>query len=238
MVNNWLKTIQSLLLPLSCAVCGASPLENRSIALCAACHHDLPRIPRPCPRCGLPLPDGTPRHQSCGRCQRHPPRFDRCIAPFEYAPPISRLIAGLKYGHKLAHAPLLAELLVAHLTQTSAPRPDILLPVPLHTTRTRERGFNQAVEFGRVLSRRLAIPLDRRSLQRIHATPSQASLDRKARKKNIRGAFAWRYRVDGQNVAIIDDVVTTGATCEEIARVLKQAGAIEVSVWAVARTPD
>lgn len=237
MVNNWLKFAQFTLFPAVCAVCGRSPVAGATRDLCPGCDADLPRIPTACPRCGLPLPAHRTSNAPCGRCQAAPRAFDRCIAPFEYVAPISHLIAGLKYGHRLAYARLLGELLTDHLAAQRAPLPERLLPVPLHPTRLRERGFNQALELGRIVARRLGIRLDYLSLHRVRATASQADLDGRARRKNVRRAFAVRRPLEAGHVAILDDVVTTGSTADEIARTLRSAGVAEISVWAIARTP-
>lgn len=237
MVNNWLDRVQFVVFPPVCAVCGVTPIPGACRDLCPQCDAELPRILTACPRCGLPLTGhGTPG-TPCGRCQAAPPEYDRCIAPFEYVEPVSHLIAGLKYGHRLASARLLGELLAAHLIAHQAPLPERLLPVPLHPKRLHERGFNQALELGRIVARRLGITLDYRSLRRVRATASQADLDSRGRRRNVRGAFAVRQPLDARHVAILDDVVTTGSTVKELARTLGAAGVAEVSVWAVARTP-
>ena len=198
----------------------------------------LPRIGEGCARCGLPLPAATPPGSICGHCQQRPPAFDQCIAPFLYAPPMDQLISSLKYEQRLACARLLGELLADHLQAVQAPRPDAIAPVPLNAERVRERGFNQALEIGRVVGRQLGIPLLPRYIRRMRNTASQAGLDRAERRKNVRRAFEV-CRVSGNpHVAILDDVVTTGSTAGEIARTLKAAGIAEVSVWAVARTPE
>jgi ComF family protein len=237
MVNNWMKFVQLLVFPPVCAVCGRTSIPGGIRDLCPECDADLPRIPAACLLCGLPLPErGTP-NTPCGRCQAAAPVFDRCFAPFEYVAPVSHLITGLKYGHRLAYARLLGELLAEHVAARQTPLPERLLPVPLHPTRLRQRGFNQALELGRVVARRLAIAVDSASLHRVRATASQADLDRRARRRNVRHAFTVRRPIAARHVAILDDVVTTGSTVSEIARILKAAGVEEISVWAVARTP-
>jgi ComF family protein len=198
----------------------------------------LPRIGEGCARCGLPLPAATPPGIICGLCQQRPPAFDRCIAPFLYAPPMDQLISSLKYERRLACARLLGELLADHLQAVKAPRPDAIAPVPLNAERVRERGFNQALEIGRVVGRQLEIPLLPRHIHRVRNTASQAGLDRAERRKNVQRAFEIRRPTGDRHVAILDDVVTTGSTAGEIAGILKAAGVAEVSVWAVARTPE
>lgn len=208
-----------------CVLCGAPSGRER---VCPGCGADLPWNAPACPVCGSP---GEGR--VCGACLREPPTYDRCIAALHYAFPADELIQALKYGGQLALAPVLADFLaraVAH-----APRPDLLLPLPLHPARARARGFNQAVEIARALARRLDLRLDTGSLERIRDTAPQAQLSLAERRRNVRGAFACRKTLTGLHVAVVDDVMTSGATLNEAAKVLKQAGAAEVSLWVVAR---
>ena len=162
--------------------------------------------------------------------------FDEAIARFEYRFPLDRLVQRFKYGGDLAIGRWLAERLAERVRD--AARPDLLAVPPLAAARLRERGFNQALEIARTVGRRLRVPVDPRAIERRRDTPPQASLDRRARAANLRGAFACGVDVRGRHVAIVDDVLTTGATADAIARVLKAAGAERVSAWAVARAPD
>lgn len=199
--------------------------------MCPGCHADLPwhRAPQ-CPSCASPTLDGA----VCGQCLRKPPHFDRTLAVLSYAFPADALIQAMKYRHQLPFAPVLATLL-AELA-ASAPRPDLLIPMPLHPLRLRERGFNQALELARIVARRLDIPLLPRGSERIRATPPQVGLPWKERATNLRGAFASELDLTGKHVAIVDDVMTTGASLNELAKVLRRQGAREVSAWVVART--
>lgn len=235
---NWIDSIQFTLFPPRCLVCDSGFRPPPARDLCVPCHHALPWIGRACARCGLPLPEDAPSGSLCGQCVKRAPDFDRCIAPYAYTPPISDLIAGLKYGGRLPNARLLGRLLADHLIAIGAPIPDLILPVPLHPRRTRERGFNQALEIARSLTRQIRIPIDSRALLRTRATAAQAGLDRRKRHANVRGAFAVKRAFEGRHVAVIDDVVTTGQTAAEIARVLRRGGCGEISVWAIARTPE
>lgn len=218
------------LLPSRCLLCGGRG-EN-GLALCAACALEMPRNDVCCTRCALPLESPAPL---CGRCQRRPPPWDAAWAPFRYAYPLDRLEARFKFGTDLAAGRLLASLWCA------SPRPQLLpetiVPVPLHRTRLRHRGYNQALELAKPLSKSLRIPL-RDALQRARATDAQTELTAVARRRNVRGAFVAKF--DGEppaHVAILDDVFTTGATLAECARVLKRAGVSRVDVWALARAP-
>ncbi len=155
------------------------------------------------------------------------------MIPLAYAPPVDRWILDLKFHARLPVAPLLARLLAGRLR--GEPLPTRVIPVPLHPRRLRERGFNQAVEIARPLCRDLGVALDWGAVRRVRATAHQVGADARARRRNVRGAFAAADDLRGLHVAILDDVVTTGATVGELARVLRRAGAARVEVWAVAR---
>lgn len=170
--------------------------------------------------------------ETCGHCLRETPAFDRTHALFSYGFPIDKLIQWLKYGEGLALAPLLGTLLAEHGQGVS---PDVWLPMPLHVNRLNERGFNQAVEIARELSRLTGIATQPAWAARERDTPPQAGLKREARRKNMRGAFSCKADVNGLRIGIVDDVMTTGSTLDALAQTLKQAGAKEVSCWVVAR---
>lgn len=214
-------------MPRSCLLCGT---DTSSRALCAGCHADLPWHRQPhCPQCATPTPDG----QVCGACLKHPPAFDRTVAALAYAFPLDRLIPRLKYHGRFAVAPVLGECLLQAVQH--AQRPDRLIAMPLHATRIRERGFNHATEIARVAARQLALPLDTTSCQRIRDTPPQMGLKHDARRRNVRGAFTCSGDIEGQHIALVDDVMTTGTSLDELAATLKRAGAREVTCWVTAR---
>lgn len=199
--------------------------------MCPACLADLPWHTQPqCPQCATPTPLG----QTCGTCLKRPPAFDRTIAALGYAFPLDRLIPHLKYRGRLAIAPALGECLAKAVEH--APRPDRLIAMPLHPVRIRERGFNHASEIARVLSRRLEVALDGGSCQRTRDTPPQMALKYDARRRNVRGAFRCSDDMGGLHIALVDDVMTTGTSLDELAATLKQAGAREVTCWVAART--
>ncbi len=235
-VYNWLKKLPQLLYPPHCLLCGAAGSEGRD--LCADCAADLPHNRHPCSLCALPLPEAAPAGSRCGTCNRQAPAFDRCYAALHYDDLTGSLISGLKFHQKLNHARLLSQLLIDYLEQQRVELPELILPVPLHRQRLRERGYNQALEIARPLGRHFGLPVRPRLCRRIRATPAQTGLDRKTRKKNLRQAFQLSEEVKGQTVALLDDVVTTGTTVAELAKLLKRAGATRVDVWAVARTPS
>ena len=216
-------------LPQHCALCGAGTSNRR---LCAGCDADLSHHRAPaCPICALPALDG----QVCGACLHRPPAFDRTLAAFSYRFPLDRLLHAFKYSGNLALAEILAEPL-ARLAAVH-PKPDLLMPMPLHPVRLRERGFNQSLEIARPISRWLDIPLAADACRRTRDTPTQAGLKWQERRRNVRDAFACDLDLSGKKIAVLDDVMTTGATLNEISRILKDRGAFEVSAWVVARTP-
>jgi ComF family protein len=182
--------------------------------------------------CALPLPGGG----TCGACALRPPAFDASAACFEYRFPLDRLVQRFKYAANLALGSALARALADRLEDE--PRVDVLVVPPLSAARLRERGFNQALEIARVVGRRLRVPVAREAIVRTRETEAQAALGRAARHANVRGAFACSAQLDGARVAIVDDVLTTGATLDAIAKALKSAGASQVAAWTLARAPD
>ena len=230
-VYKWMDRIQFGLFPPTCILCGAAGSPGRD--LCPLCRRDLPENRVACRHCASPLPaPGV-----CGVCLRRPPAFDRCIAPFLFADGVAELITDLKFHGRLPCARLLASLLAEAVAREGAVAPSMVIPVPLHGGRLRERGFNQTWEVGRHLSRHLGVPLNGRDCVRVRATTAQSALSRKARASNLRRAFALRRPLGVRHVALLDDVMTTGATLHELAGVLKRAGVARVDAWCVARTP-
>lgn len=216
------------MLPHGCLLCGASAGAQ---PLCAGCHADLPWHRQPqCPRCALPTPDG----RVCGACLKHPPAFDGTCSALTYAFPLDRLIPRLKYHGQLAIAPTLGACLAEAVA--TRPRPDRLIAMPLHARRIRERGFNHATEIARTLAKATGVPLDLTSCQRVRDTPPQMGLKHDVRRRNVRDAFSCSADVRGMRIALVDDVMTTGTSLDELAKALKRAGAMEVVAWVVART--
>lgn len=219
------------LLPPRCLLCGAR--GESGLDLCAACMAELPRNERCCARCALPLETPAPL---CGRCVRRAPPWDSAWAPFRYAYPLDRLEARFKFGADLAAGRLLASLWIA--LHAPGERPQAIVPVPLHRSRLRSRGYNQALEIATPLAKALRIPLLRDALRRTRATDAQTELSAVQRRRNVRGAFEVRFDDEiPQHIAVLDDVFTTGATLAECTRVLKRAGVQRVDVWALARAP-
>lgn len=231
-MNNWSGIIQEWLFPPTCLLCGDPGLP--SLDLCQRCHDALPRNHPACPRCGLNLPDTGPPALLCGRCQKKPPVFTEAVIPFRYDEPIRHLLHGLKFHERVASARPLGLLLWEYVSQRSE-RPQYLIPVPLHPARYRARGYNQATEIARVVASRLGIPLDLRTCVRDRATRPQAELPAQKRRGNLKGAFRVLRTPQADHVAILDDIVTTGTTVNELAKCLCDAGVKRVDVWAVAR---
>ncbi len=202
-------------------------------SLCAPCQRELPfRQTTGCPRCNA---EGT-LQQLCGACLSNPPHFDETISAFRYAYPLDRLVQAYKFNANLSLLPLFADALVRALGAIeAAARPDLVIPLPLAPMRLAERGFNQASLLGERVSKTLGIRFEARGMLRVRETPPQSGLSREARLKNVRGAFDCANRLDGLRVAVVDDVMTTGATLSEAARALKKAGAAHVSAWVIAR---
>ncbi len=237
MVYKWTEFAQQLACPAVCILCGAKGHDG--LDLCRGCLGDLPFNHHACQRCALPLPDAAPEDALCGQCQRQPPKFDRCYAPLRYGYPLDHLISNFKFRDRLAQGHLLAGLLGNFLLQQQqCELPELIIPVPLHVSRLRVRGFNQALELARPLGKCFDLPIDNHLVIRNRATSSQMGLDKRARGKNIRGAFELKGKVLARHVAIVDDVVTTGSTVNELAAILRRGGAERVDVWAVARRAD
>ena len=223
--STWLRSF----MPRACLLCGASAGES---GLCNACFASLPAVNGSrCPVCASP----TPGAKECGRCIRNRPAYDYLVAALEYISPVDFLVADLKYSHNLAAARPLAFSLATRLDRQ--PYPDIIMPMPIATSRLRERGFNQAAEIARLACAGFGLEQSHRLAQRISADVSQTSLPWRDREKNVRGTFRCQADLTGKTVAVIDDVVTTGATLNELAKILKRAGARQIVGWIVARTP-
>jgi ComF family protein len=229
MVYNWLKWLRSGLFPAHCRLCLA---PGGDMELCPACRADLPWLTHSCQRCALPLPAHA-RSQLCPTCLSNPPALDHCHALFSYQPPVDQWIHALKFNRDLATGRLLGELLAAQPIAGEQPAAS-LLPVPLHRARLRQRGYNQAMEIARPLLR-LGWRLSRCDCRRTKRTEAQSGLPARHRRRNIRGAFTVRSDLEGQTILLIDDVMTTGATLNELARTLKVSGAGRVEAWVIAR---
>ncbi|NND69639.1 MAG: ComF family protein [Halioglobus sp.] len=233
-VNSVGRRLLDALLPQHCALCGLR--SGHPLPLCRPCAAELPPNDRACSRCALPLPlaaaDGP---RLCGECITRPPPFDAVRAPWLYGEYLGYLIHRWKFAGDLTLTPLLAQLWLA----AAGPPPpvDALVPVPLHWWREWRRGYNQSALLARQLARHGAPGVRDTLVRRHRATAAQSGSSASARARNLRGAFTARGPCDNLRLAVIDDVFTTGATAAEVARTLKRAGAAEVEVWCLARTP-
>ena len=214
-----------------CPICGIGAVDP---VVCAGCSADfLDADKHRCTRCAIPLPGSA---SVCGACLHRPPHFDATVTLADYATPIDGLVLALKFGHRLDLAPVLGALLAERLRPFT--EPDVLfVPVPLSFERLAERGFNQALEIARAAAWPLNARVEANAVVRVRHAAPQATLSLDARKRNIRGAFVVRRDVQRQALIVVDDVMTSGSTLDELARVLKAAGAARVTNLVVARTP-
>lgn len=245
-----------------CILCGNSC--QHSFCLCIACLDELPYIDSACTACGLPL-DTSARSDICGACISSPPpilqrrqtgstekvgnagdvvenavenavkRTGQCISLLHYESPVDYLIKRMKYHNQLSVAELLGKLIAKKIKQYNAPLPELLIPIPLHVDRLRQRGYNQAAEIAKAVSRDLRIPLNLTACSRIKSTIPQFDLPASERGNNIKNAFAASKQIQTKHIALIDDVMTTGSTVWEVANILLESGASQVDVWVCAR---
>ncbi len=208
-----------------CVLCGTM---SHAGLWCAACDGALPYFDAAhCPVCACNTPDGS----LCGHCLTHPPAFHHTVAAFSYHFPIDQLIQALKYHRQLALAPCFAEKLLNRIDE----RPDLIIPMPLHPEKLKERGFNQASLIAAPIAQALGIALNEAACHRLRNTPSQTSLPWRERESNVRDAFDCTLDLSGKHIALVDDVLTTGASMNELARAVHNKGAKRISVWVVAR---
>ena len=223
------RFINHLFAPGVCLACGCEISDTNS--LCPDCSARLQQVPDPCQYCGQPNPvDGL----LCPRCLLNPPRWQKMIAPLQYRGLARRYLLQLKFSEANYLAKTLCDQCYEPF-RASSPRPEVLLPVPLHRSRLFERGYNQAREIAGIWSRAFGIPVDRHALTRLRATPGQSGLSATQRATNIRRAFAYAPQREYRHVALVDDIVTTGSTASEITKTLHRAGVDYVEVWALAR---
>lgn len=219
-------------LPHLCALCGGRAHN----LICQACHADLPLNKCCCLTCALPLAADQP---VCGDCLALPKRYQITVCPLLYQHPVDHLVLRFKKRDPRTWARALLPFLTTALTEhysPSEPWPDLLTPVPSHPLTRLRRGFNQAHALANILSQTTAIPVAP-LIKRQGKVRPQKTLDRKTRFANLRGAFVCNTPLSGETVAVIDDVITTGATAELISECLLKAGAGQVHIWALARTP-
>ncbi|NWB88643.1 ComF family protein [Pseudomonas gingeri] len=231
-VYIWLKNKQT------CLLCDET--TDTPHPICTPCESELPWLMDACQICALPL---AATGLTCGQCLKQPPAFEQVIAPWTYRFPLDSLITRFKHQSQWPLGRLLGELLAQALRERfddGLPRPDLLLPVPMATRRLRQRGYNQAAMLANWLSQSLEISADEQRLRRVQDTIAQQELDARARRRNLLNAFALApgAEVEGLHLALVDDVLTTGATAESLARLLMKAGARRIDVYCLARTPS
>lgn len=232
--------LADLLFPLSCKVCGVSIRSGETPGICGACWGSIRFLDGPCcPQCGKPFASEaalshSPDHP-CGDCREKPPKYDRTISVAIYETALAEAVHLFKYSKKANWSKPLGRLLMKRVSDFS--KLDVILPVPLHSKRLRQREFNQSLLLAKEVSLASGFPLQMDNLRRVRWTEPQIELTRDERRKNVRGAFEvkWPDQVQDRYVLLIDDVFTTGATVNECARVLKKAGAEAVNVLTVAR---
>ncbi|ODC01154.1 hypothetical protein A3197_01330 [Candidatus Thiodiazotropha endoloripes] len=232
MKSNWLDLLLKHIYPQNCLLCGADADHRRRF--CDPCYQSLPFNRHACPRCALPLPPDAAAETRCGACLNSELPYASCQTALRYEAPSNHLIAQLKFRHQLHLTIPLARLIIDRLGELQNP-PDLLLPMPLHQQRMRQRGFNQAQELARVVAKHYRIPLEDRLVKRTRNTKAQSDLNERLRRNNLRHAFRVYGSLRGSRVAILDDVITTGSTINEMSKALKRCGAAEITVWAVAR---
>jgi ComF family protein len=225
------KSLLHRLFPATCLLC-LDPGQPPALDLCRDCEGDFPGNFPACAGCAMPVVSAG---ESCMSCRRHRRVFDAAFAPYRYEFPLVQLIHRFKYGGQIAIGRILGTLLSRRLAERGKPRVDAIVPVPLHTAREAQRGYNQAREIAMFAAELLRIPMEDRLVRRTRATVEQTALPAGARRRNLRGAFEVRAASVPLRVAILDDVLTTGATAEALALTLKRAGCRHVEIWAVAR---
>ncbi|MCP4492304.1 MAG: ComF family protein [Gammaproteobacteria bacterium] len=223
------KHLGNLLDPQLCPGCAAK-IDNHQ-TFCTVCWHRLKSIGNPCRLCGL---ENQTHDDICAACLYDPPRWQHLLTPYQYRGLARELLMQFKFSESLYLANALVKSALDYF-DNQGPKPEVLLPVPLHHGRLMQRGYNQALEIAQLLSRELDIKVDRQSLQRLRHTEAQAGLSAYAREKNILKAFVCREALDYRHVAVVDDIVTTGATANEITKILHRAGVKTVEIWALAR---
>ncbi len=230
------------ILPCTCEIC-ARPAAS---LFCAQCRLDLTRNNECCVQCAEELPSTiefayAPQSKRCGRCITNPPDFQRTVFAYDYNGPVAELIQRFKFNESLILNHLLADMITSRLKEYEFPLPEALIPVPLHPLRLKQRGFNQSLELARRIGKTLNIPVYHTLLIRTRNTPKQSGLARRTREINIKGAFQLKAgknkaQLKSKHLAIVDDVITTGSTTREVAKILKRSGAASISAIAVAKT--
>jgi len=237
------QKLLSALFPSRCILCRQTvriAALNPNIEVCRDCYKILPHNDNSCARCALPLPVDVGNQPSCGRCIKKTPSYDYSRSVFRYEGDIINLIHQLKFGEKISYARSIGEILLASFESELLEKhgvPDCIIPVPIHDKRLRGRGYNQSIEIARVMAKKLEMPIAYDAVVKKHSTLAQSGLNAKERQRNIKNAFDVINVENYKHVLIVDDVVTTGSTVNEIAKALKKNGVDRVGVLSIARAP-
>jgi len=243
------QRLLSNIFPSRCILCQQAVIEhaiNQHIEICSGCYQVLPHNDHCCAHCALPLPedisiDAASKNDAlCGRCIKQRPQFDYAYSLFYYQGEVIRLVHRLKFSEKISYARSIGELLLKKVLDELLPeqgRPEYIIPVPLHNKRLRQRGFNQSAEISRVIAKKTGLTIKHDVVVRQRSTLTQTGLKAKQRQKNIKGAFKVMRSLNAKHVLIVDDVMTTGSTVNELAKVLKKSGVERVGVLSIARAP-
>lgn len=237
-VKQFFNVLLDVIIPPLCHICHSFIPNADQLHICPACRENLPLVVSPlCTICGIPF-TGTGNDHRCGACQSNPPQYDIARAHFLYEGPLRELIHSFKYNRMMHLRRPLALLALAGADDFMKHSPHFIVPVPLHRSRLRQRGFNQAVLIGKTLSQQLSLPMQPDALVRTRQTQPQIDLSAAERRLNVKGAFSVREPdlIAGKRVLLLDDVMTTGSTMNECARELKNAGAELVIAATIART--
>ena len=231
------KSLLNFLLPQQCYQCqtifNTPPALNTRYPYCQDCYLSLPFTRHTCQQCGLAI---SASQDYCGQCLSAPPPFDYCFCAFAYEAPIRAHICDFKYNQKPQLSQALASMLAREIIEHELERPELLIPVPMHLSKLRSRGYNQATLLAQQLGKILDIPVAINLLHKHKTTPAQVELSWNQRKKNLRNAFSLTAPVPAKHVAVVDDVFTTGTTCSEIANILTQSNVEYCQVWGLAHT--
>ena len=232
MLLRSLNTIEAALMPRRCVFCGVLANDDERF-VCNACTRDLPWISHSCHYCALPIPGPLPPGVPCASCQLEPPLLTAAVAPLHYSFPVDAAIKAFKFHRKLNYQPAFSDILLGAAASLPAGI-DAVLPVPLYRWRRIRRGFNQAEELAGPIGKAMSLET-LSNVARVAPTPYQSGLNAAERRRNLRSAFRVTARINALHVLIIDDVITTGETCRQLARVLLDNGVAKVSALALAR---
>jgi len=234
LIYNCIEKLQSVLFSPTCILCGQ--LTHTTASLCPECTTELPYNKQCCSCCSIPLDQKTQKKLLCGACQKQPLSYQYSQIPLIYKKPINRFIQNFKFNNDFVTGKILCDIFESRLPNVSKIKPQALVPVPLHPSRIRLRGYNQALWLANRLSKFTGIKVDNNLIKRIKKTSPQQELKSKQRRTNLKDAFQLNKTIHYKSIAIIDDVVTTGTTVSEIAKLFKKEGVAQIEVWALART--